>query len=208
MTEKRPEPINPFAADKAVLADIVKAARLNGEPPHADQAVLDRPLPPVHLWNPPDCGPMDLVIRADGQWIHEGRPIVRPALVRLFSTLLRRDGESYFLVTPVEKLRISVEDLPFRAVDVTSDDTGLSFTTDQGDRVRPQSAADLWLGDGPDGQPDPKVRVRADLWARLTRPVYYALAERAEAGEGGFGLWLRPGEWVAFGGTDTPGSAD
>src|SRR3990167_6970488 len=75
-----------------------------------------RGLPPVHLWNPEHCGEIDIVIRRDGVWMHEGSPIGREALVRLFSTVLRKDPDGYHLVTPVEKLKIAVEDLPFPAV--------------------------------------------------------------------------------------------
>ena len=76
---------------------------------------------PVHLWNPENCGEMDLVIRADGVWMHEGSPIGRPQLVRLLATVLRKDPDGYYLVTPVEKLKITVEDVPFRAVRVDRD---------------------------------------------------------------------------------------
>ena len=75
-------------------------------------------LPPVHLWRPEHCGEIDIVIRRDGVWMHEGSPISREALVRLFSTVLRKDPDGYHLVTPVEKMKIAVEDLPFRAVAV------------------------------------------------------------------------------------------
>ena len=73
-------------------------------------------LPPVHLWNPPFCGDLDMRIARDGTWYYQGTPIGRPAMVRLFSTVIRRDGEDYFLVTPVEKVGIQVEDAPFIAV--------------------------------------------------------------------------------------------
>ena len=77
-----------------------------------------RGLPPVHLWHPAHCGEIDIVIRRDGVWMHEGSPIGRAELVRLFSTVLRKDDDGYVLVTPGEKLSIKVDDLPFRAVGV------------------------------------------------------------------------------------------
>ncbi|PZQ50521.1 MAG: DUF1285 domain-containing protein, partial [Phenylobacterium zucineum] len=102
----------------------------------AEAAKAARGLPPVHLWNPAHCGDIDIVIRADGTWMHEGSPIGRAELVRLFSTVLRLDPDGYHLVTPAEKLRITVEDLPFRAVAMRRDGGDLVFTTDVGDEVR------------------------------------------------------------------------
>ena len=110
-----------------------------------------RGLPPVHLWHPKHCGEIDIVIQRDGVWMHEGSPIGRAGLVRLFSTVLRKDTDGYVLVTPGEKLSITVEDLPFRAVAV---------------------------------EPSPSVHVRADLWARIARPVFYELVEMAEVEDG------------------------
>jgi hypothetical protein len=141
-------------------------------------------LPPVHLWNPDHCGPIDIVIGADGVWRHEGRPILRPELVRLFSTVLRRDADGYCLVTPVEKLTIQVEDLPFRAVAVETESGDLTFITDQGDRTTAGPDHELVVETTPGGEPRPRVHVRADLWARITRPVFYELVERAVECEG------------------------
>lgn len=90
----------------------------------AAAAQSGRGLPPVHLWHPPHCGDIDILIRADGVWMHEGSPIGRAELVRLFSTILRLDPDGYHLVTPAEKLRIRVEDLPFRAVLMRREDDG------------------------------------------------------------------------------------
>lgn len=144
-----------------------------------------RGLPPVHLWNPAHCGEIDIVIRADGVWMHEGSPIGRPELVRLFSTVLRKDPDGYHLVTPVEKLRIEVEDLPFRAVAVREEGEALVFTTDRGDEVAagPDHALVVET-DGATGEPAPRVHVRGDLWARIARPVFYELVERAETIDG------------------------
>ena len=96
-------------------------------------------LPPVHLWNPPFRGDLDMRIARDGTWFYLGTPIGRPELVRLFSTILRRDGDDYFLVTPVEKVGITVDDAPFVAVDFEAEGTGaaqtLRFETNVGDHV-------------------------------------------------------------------------
>ena len=140
-----------------------------------------RGLPPVHLWNPAHCGDIDIVIRRDGVWLHEGSPIGRPELVRLFSTVLRKDPDGYCLVTPVEKLSIRVEDLPFRAVSVDRRGDALVFATDVGDVV--EAGPDLPLvveTDPATGEPSPRVRIRADLWARVARPVFYQLVDMAE----------------------------
>lgn len=144
-----------------------------------------RGLPPVHLWNPAHCGEIDIVIRRDGTWLHENSPIGRPELVRLFSTVLRRDPDGYCLVTPVEKLSIRVEDLPFRAVSVSDEGGVLRFTTDVGDTVEAGPEHPLRVETDPlTGEPSPALHVRADLWARVARPVFYDLVERAEVEEG------------------------
>ena len=144
-----------------------------------------RGLPPVHLWNPPHCGDIDIVIRRDGTWLHENSPIGRPELVRLFSTVLRKDPDGYCLVTPVEKLAIRVDDLPFRAVAVTEVDGALRFTTDVGDVVEAGPAHPIEVETDPvTGEPAPALHVRADLWARIVRPVFYELVERASVEDG------------------------
>lgn len=144
-----------------------------------------RGLPPVHLWNPAHCGDIDIVIRRDGVWLHENSPIGRPELVRLFSTVLRKDPEGYCLVTPVEKLSIRVEDLPFRAISVTEADGALTFTTDVGDTVEAGGEHPIRVDTDPDsGEPSPAVHVRHDLWARIARPVFYELVERGKVEDG------------------------
>lgn len=145
-----------------------------------EAAAASRGLPPVHLWNPPHCGEIDIVIRRDGVWMHEGSPIGRAELVQLFSTVLRLDPDGYHLVTPVEKLRVSVEDLPFRAVSVTQEGEALVFVTDVGDRVEagPDHAIVVET-DAETGEPSPRLHVRRGLWARIARPVFYELVERA-----------------------------
>ena len=142
-------------------------------------------LPPVHLWHPSHCGEIDIVIRRDGVWMHEGSPIGRPELVRLFSTVLRKDDDGYVLVTPGEKLSITVEDLPFRAVSVTRHGQSLVFTTDVGDETEAGSEHPIRVEtDTETGQPSPSVHVRAGLWARIVRPVFYELVEMAAVIDG------------------------
>ena len=144
-----------------------------------------RGLPPVHLWNPAHCGDIDILIRRDGTWLHENSPIGRRELVHLFSTVLRKDPDGYCLVTPVEKLSIRVEDLPFRAVAVAEVEDALSFTTDVGDVVEAGSDHPIRVDTDPaTGEPSPALHVRADLWARIARPVFYELVERAGVEEG------------------------
>jgi uncharacterized protein len=151
-------------------------------------------LPPVERWNPPYCGDSQMRIAADGTWFHQGARITRPALVRLFSTVLRKDEEGFMLVTPVEKLSIAVEDAPFVAVLMTVDGTGeamrLTFTTNVGDQVT--AGPDHGLRFTPDtrtGAPIPYLHVRKGLEAKLARPVYYALVESAVARGDEFGVW-------------------
>lgn len=140
-----------------------------------------RGLPPVHLWNPAHCGEIDILIRRDGVWLHEGSPIGRPELVRLFSTVLRRDPDGFHLVTPVEKLRIQVEDTPFRAVRVDRRGEDLVFLTDVGDETTAGPDDPLRVETDPaTGEPAPAVHVRRGLEARLTRPVFYELVAMAE----------------------------
>ncbi len=147
----------------------------------AEAAAQARGLPPVHLWNPAHCGDIDIVIRRDGLWMHEGTPIGREALVRLFSTVLRLDPDGYHLDTPVEKLRITVEDAPFLAVRVDRDGEALRFLTNVGDVVEAGPDHPLRVETDPaTGEPAPYLHVRRGLEARLTRPVFYELAELAE----------------------------
>lgn len=144
-----------------------------------------RSLPPVHLWHPENCGDIDIVIRRDGTWMHENSPIGRAELARLFSTVLRLDPDGYHLVTPVEKMRITVEDLPFRAVTMQRDGDDLVFTTDVGDEARagPDHAITVET-DVLTGEPAPRVHVRAGLEARIARTVFYDLVEMAEERDG------------------------
>ena len=141
-------------------------------------------LPPVHLWNPPFCGDLDMEIRADGTWFYNGTPIGRPAMVRLFSTILKREGDRYFLVTPVEKVGIRVEDAPFVAVDATIAPDRITFVTNVGDSVvaGPDHAIILR---GSAERPRPYVHVRAGLEALIDRKTFYRLAAAATEGEDG-----------------------
>lgn len=159
-----------------------------------------RGLPPVHLWNPPHCGEIDIVIKADGGWLHEGAPIGREALVRLFSTVLRKDADGFYLVTPVEKLKITVEDAPFVAVSVEAGEGLFRFTTNVGDVVEAGPDHPIRVEIDPDtGEPRPYVHVRAGLEALIARPVFYELAAMAEVKEDGRFYIVSGGGWFVIG---------
>ena len=161
-------------------------------------AAAGRKMPPEEKWNPAHCGDIDIRIARDGTWYHQGSPIGRKELVRLFSTILRRDPDGFHLVTPVEKMRIVVEDAPFQAVlmDVSGNgrEQSLSFTTNVGDatvagpdnpiRVETDPATD---------EPAPYVHVRKGLEARIARAVIYQMADLAVPGEGEHAGYL--GAW-------------
>jgi len=159
------------------------------------QRLLDeRKLPPVDRWNPERCGHSRMRIDRDGTWYHEGSAIRRPEMVRLFSTILRREPDGrHVLVTPVEKLDIDVESTAFRAIAMTSEGEGrdrrIAFRLDSGDAVilgpkHPLRVVDLNSG------PSPRIEVRHGLEAELTRPVYYELAEVAlQEGCEPAGIW-------------------
>jgi hypothetical protein len=144
--------------------------------------------PPVHLWNPDYCGEMDLVIRRDGTWIHEGTPIGRPGLVRLFASILRREGDRHYLVSPVEKIGIQVEDAPFVAVDFEAGAEGITFETNVGDRVTAGPDHPIRLETAGDGEPSPYVEVRRGLEALIDRKSFYRLVELGEERDGAFGV--------------------
>ena len=159
----------------------------------AQKASAKGGLPPVHLWNPPHCGDIDMRIARDGTWFYMGTPIGRPALVRLFSTILRRDGDAYVLVTPVEKVGITVDDAPFVAVDVDRDGDGLIFTTNVGDTVTAGPDTPIRVVRDPQtGEPSPYVLVRANLEALIDRKSFYRLVDLGEhaahEGAGWFGV--------------------
>ncbi|MEM9838355.1 MAG: DUF1285 domain-containing protein [Pseudomonadota bacterium] len=141
----------------------------------------DAPLP-VERWHPAHCGSMDLVIKADGSWWHEGTPMTRAPLIRLFSRVLRKDDDGYVLVTPAEKISITVEDVPFLAVDFDIEGDDWIFRTNVGDVVRLDTDHPLELRSSPSiGQRAPYIRVRGGLDARLDRPVYYRMVDALEA---------------------------
>ncbi|MEQ3624364.1 MAG: DUF1285 domain-containing protein [Celeribacter sp.] len=146
------------------------------------RAAAKRGIPPVESWDPPYCGDLDMRIRRDGTWFYNGTPIGRPELVRLFSSILRRDGDDYFLVTPVEKVGITVEDAPFVAVDFQVDAPGasqvLEFTTHVGDTVAAGPEHPIRVERDPDtGEPAPYVHVRARLEALIDRKSFYRLVD-------------------------------
>ncbi len=160
----------------------------------AKAAQKGRGLPPVDKWNPEFCGDLDMRIARDGMWFYLGTPIGRPELVRLFSTILRKDGDSYFLVTPVEKVGITVDDAPFVAVDFEVDGTGqtqtLTFLTNVGDSTVAGPDAPIRVERDPEtGEPSPYVLVRANLEALIDRKSFYRLVEIGAHHEGWFGLW-------------------
>jgi hypothetical protein len=195
------EPIRPDAPDlaRASLAEIAAA-------------VAAKKLPPVEQWNPTHCGDSDMRIAADGSWFHGGTPIGRPALVKLFATILRREEDGgYVLVTPVEKLSIAVEDAPFLAVEASSEGEGsartLAFRLLTDEMVIAGPANPLRLETALDGTPRPYLHVRGgpgrELEALINRPVFYELAELALAEQavhgGPLGLWSG-GAFFAFDG--------
>ena len=140
---------------------------------------------PVHLWNPPFCGDLDMRIATDGTWFYLKTPIGRPALVKLFASVLKREGNKYFLVTPVEKCGIQVDDAPFMAVEMNVEDGP------QGHVLKFRTNVDDWIVCGPDHglrfepEPDtgglkPYLHVRSGLWAKVSRALFYDLVELGE----------------------------
>lgn len=167
----------------------------------AEAAAGEGGYPPVERWEPDYCGEMDMVIRRDGSWWHEGARIGREKLIRLFARILRKDedGQTY-LVTPVEKIQIRVEAAPFLAVRVDAAGQGenqrIAFLTNMDDAVVAGPDHPLRVELSPDGEPDPYVHVRGRLEALITRAAFYDLAELAvegvdEAGEPCMGVWSR-----------------
>lgn len=153
---------------------------------------------PVELWNPPDCGDMDMVIRADGTWTYMGTPITRPALVKLFASVLTREGTRFVLKTPVEKVGITVEDAPFLAVDLAVEPAlepgsadgapirTLVFRTNLDDVVRCGPGHELRFAHGSgEGEVVPYLHVRRGLEARLSRAIHLDLMELGEVREEG-----------------------
>ncbi len=159
------------------------------------QALIEaRRLPAVDKWHPERCGHSGMRIARDGTWYHDGSPIRRLEMVRLFSTILRREADGrHVLVTPVEKLDVDVEATAFRAVELHSEGTGqdrrIAFGLDSGDALILGPKHPLRLVETDNG-PSPRLLVRHGLEAELTRPVYYELAELALAEPGQLpGVW-------------------
>ncbi|KHA50653.1 DUF1285 domain containing protein [Sulfitobacter geojensis] len=172
---------NPVTPTASTLAEAARAAKTRG-------------LPPLEKWNPPFCGDLDMHIKRDGTWFYEGTPIGRPELVKLFSTILWREGDKYFLVTPVEKVGITVEDAPFVAVDFEAEGEGdaqkLSFSSNVGDTAVAGPSNPIRVERDPEtGEPAPYVLIRRNLEALIDRKSFYRLVELGVHHEGWFGLW-------------------
>ena len=138
--------------------------------------------PPVHLWNPPFCGDLDMRIARDGTWFYLGTPIGRRPLVKLFASVLKREGDAYFLVTPVEKVGIKVDDAPFVAVDFTAQGAGeaqvLTFTTNVDDTAEAGEAHPIRMTIDPaTGEPAPYILIRRNLEALIDRKSFYRLVD-------------------------------
>lgn len=155
-------------------------------------------LPPVHLWNPELCGDIDIRIARDGTWFYMGSPIGRKRLVKLFSTVLRKDDDGeHYLVTPVEKLRIEVEDAPFIVVELEERGQGqaqeIFLRTKTDDVIRVDDGHRIWVEYSEDGEPFPYVEIRNGLSALIARNVYYQLIEigtvNEEESASKFGVW-------------------
>ncbi|RED12263.1 hypothetical protein POI8812_03370 [Pontivivens insulae] len=165
-----------------------------------------RGLPPVEKWNPPFCGDLDMRIARDGTWFYLGTPIGRRPLVKLFSSILKREGDQYFLVTPVEKVGIVVDDAPFVAIDFSVDEAAdqqvLTFTTHVDDEVIASAKHPIRVVRDPEtGEPSPYILVRRNLEALIDRKSFYRLVELGEThdveGTDWFGIWSS-GEFFPF----------
>lgn len=174
---------------KNSLQDIIKSA---------EQSSGDKELPPVHLWNPPYCGDIGMRIARDGTWFYQDSPIGRKRLVRLFSTILRYDEDGcFYLVTPAEKILVTVEDAPFIATLMDVEGTGeaqkLHFTTNVNDHATAGATHRLSFHFADNDEPSPYVMIRANLQALIARPVFYELVNHAVVREidnvEQFGVW-------------------
>lgn len=154
--------------------------------------------PPVHLWNPPYCGEIDIRIARDGTWFHDGTPIGRAPMVKLFSSILKREGDRYYLVTPVEKLGIQVDDAPFLVVGFAPDGTGrdqrLTFATSTEDEVTAGANHAIRVAqDAATGEPAPYIHIRAGMEALIDRKTFYRLVDLGMQedvdGTPWFGVW-------------------
>ena len=164
-----------------------KSAKSDVSPPNANdlaervKQANPKGLPPVHLWNPPFHGDLDMEIKRDGSWFYEGTPIKRPELVRLFASILKLEEGRYYLVTPVEKVGVTVEDAPFVAVDFDIEEDGLHFETNVGDRVVAGASHLIRVEeDCETGEPSPYIHIRRGLEALIDRKTFYRLVEIGE----------------------------
>lgn len=158
------------------------------------KAAKTRGLPPLEKWNPPFCGDLDMQIKRDGTWFYQGTPIGRIGLVKLFASILWREGDDYFLVTPVEKVGITVEDAPFVAVDFNAKGAGrdqsLTFETNLGDIAVAGPDHPIRVVRDPDtSEPSPYVLIRRNLEALIDRKSFYRLVDLGCHHEGWFGVW-------------------
>jgi len=164
-----------------------KSAKFDASPPKAESLIkrvkeaAPKGPPPVHLWNPPFSGDLDMQIKRDGTWFYEGTPIKRPELVRLFASILKLEDGQYFLVTPVEKVGLTVEDAPFIAIDFDVRDDALHFETNVGDRVIANTDHQIRVEeDEVTGEPSPYIHIRRGLEALIDRKSFYRLADIGE----------------------------
>lgn len=174
-----------------VKSDVMNIAKLAKE-------YSQKGLPPVHLWNPDFCGDIDMRIARDGTWYYLGTPIGRRSLVKLFSSIIRKDGDDYFLVTPVEKVGIRVDDAPFVAIDFNVIGKGksqnITFTTQVDDQVLAGKSNPIHVKkDSKTGEPSPYILIRTNLVALIDRKSFYRLVDLAVQekykGEDWFGVW-------------------
>lgn len=165
---------------------------------NAAQAAARKGPPPVHLWNPDFCGDLDMRIARDGTWFYLGTPIGRKPLVKLFSSIIRKDGDKYFLVTPVEKVGITVDDAPFVAIDFDVEGAGrdqvLTFITNVDDVAPAGPDHPIRVERDPEtGEPSPYILIRANLEALIDRKSFYRLVDLGthedHDGESWFGVW-------------------
>lgn len=188
----------PVTPDKQADKKADKAPDAEGLAASVQAATKGRGLPPVDKWDPPFCGDLDMRIARDGTWFYLGTPIGRPELVKLFSSIIKKEGDDYFLVTPVEKVGITVEDAPFVAVDFTTQGKGrdqvLTFETHVGDHAAAGPDHPIRVVRDPEtGEPSPYVLIRRNLEALIDRKSFYRLVEKGahedRDGTRWFGIW-------------------
>lgn len=187
----------------------MQSRRQNDESLSRILATAKQKAAPVEMWEPEHCGEIDIVIRRDGSWWHEGGRIARPELVKLFASVLRRDADGvHYLVTPVEKLAVTVEAAPFLAVTMErareGEDQTLAFTTNVGDVVVAGEDHPVRVEiDAETGAPTPLLHVRGRLEALINRSVFYELAELAVRRGDEMGVWSG-GQFFALGPAEQP----